>query len=118
MAENLAKWPSRRGPIFKTRPSDGCRRGAVPLAVERWYDFHGFRCHLGNVGWGNKRLDPGRVGILMMSEVLVTALTAALLTVEPFGWRQIVGGGLIVAAAAIDIMARAPEPALSSEPAA
>ena len=68
--------------------------------------------------WGNKRLDPGRVGILMMSEVLVTALTAAvLLDDEPFGWRQIVGGGLIVAAAAIDIMARAPEPALPPEPA-
>ncbi len=50
MAENLAKWPSGRGPISKTRPSDGCGRDAVPLAVERWYDFHGFGYHLGNVG--------------------------------------------------------------------
>ena len=46
MAENLGKWPSKRGPIFKIRPSDGCGRGAVPLAVERWYDLHGFGCHL------------------------------------------------------------------------
>ena len=52
MAENLAKWRFKRGPIFKTRPSDGCRRDAVTLAVERQYDFHGFRCHLGNVGLG------------------------------------------------------------------
>ncbi len=56
MAENLGKWPSKRGPISKFRPSDGCGRDAVPLAVDRWYDFHGFGCHLGNVGldviWG------------------------------------------------------------------
>ncbi len=50
MAENQGKWPSKRGPISKIRPSDGCGRDAVPLAVERWYDFHGFGCHLGNVG--------------------------------------------------------------------
>ncbi len=50
MAENLGKWPFKRGPISKIRPSDGCGRDAVPLAVGRWYDFHGFGCHLGNVG--------------------------------------------------------------------
>ena len=50
MAINMGKWPSKRGPISKIRPSDGCGRNAVPLAVERYYDFHGFRCHLGNVG--------------------------------------------------------------------
>ena len=50
MAKNLAKWPSGRGPIAKIRPSDGCGRDAVRLALERWYDFHGFGSHLGNVG--------------------------------------------------------------------
>ena len=49
MAENLGKWPSGRGPISKIRPSDGCGRDAVPLAVGRWYDFHEFGLHLGNV---------------------------------------------------------------------
>ncbi len=39
MAANLAKWPSNRGLISKIRPSDGCGRGAVPLAVERWCNF-------------------------------------------------------------------------------
>ena len=69
--------------------------------------------------WGNKQIDPGRVGILMMSEVLVAVATAAvLLDDEPFGWRQVIGGGLIIAAAVIDIMARAPEPALPPKPAA
>jgi len=50
MAGNLGKRPSKRGPISKIRPSDGCRRDAVLLAVERWYDFPEFGCHLGNVG--------------------------------------------------------------------
>ncbi len=50
MAENLGRWLSGRGPIFKIRPSDGCGRNAVPLAVGQWYNFHSVGCHLGNVG--------------------------------------------------------------------
>ena len=50
MAENLGRWPSGRGTISKIRLSDGCGRDTVPLAVDQWYDFHGFGCHLGNVG--------------------------------------------------------------------
>ena len=59
--------------------------------------------------WGTQRLDPGRVGILLMGEVLVGAVTAAILTDEPFGARQFIGGGLIVAAALIDVLAQPPE---------
>ena len=50
MAENLGKWPSKRGPITKIMPSDGCGRDAVLLAVERWYDFSEFGGYLGTVG--------------------------------------------------------------------
>ena len=50
MAENPSKWLSGRGPISKIRPSDGCGRDAVPLAMERWYDIHNPGGHLGNVG--------------------------------------------------------------------
>jgi len=50
MAENLGTWPSKRGPIAKFVPSDVYKRDAVPLAVERWYDFHAFGCHPGNPG--------------------------------------------------------------------
>ncbi len=50
MAGNMGKWPSKRGPISKIRPSDGCARNAVPLAVERRYDFPEFVGYLGNVG--------------------------------------------------------------------
>ncbi len=52
MAENLGKRPSKRGPISKIRPLDGCGRDGVLLAVKRWYDFHEFGWHLGNVDWG------------------------------------------------------------------
>ncbi len=50
MAEIRDKWPSKREPISKIRPSDGYGRGAVTLAVERWYDFPEFGRYLGNVG--------------------------------------------------------------------
>jgi hypothetical protein len=50
MAENLGKWPSKRGPISKIRPSDGCGRDAVPLAVIRWYDSPEFGSYLGKIG--------------------------------------------------------------------
>ncbi len=46
MAVNMGKWPSKRGPISKIRPSDGCGRDAVLLAVERWYDFPEFGGYL------------------------------------------------------------------------
>jgi hypothetical protein len=50
MVENLGKWPSNRGPISKIRRSDGCGGDAFSMAVERWYDLHGFGIQLGNVG--------------------------------------------------------------------
>ncbi len=61
MAENLGKWPSKRGPISKIRPSDGCRRDAVPLALEWWYDFPEFGCRLGNVDSASVQLPPDTV---------------------------------------------------------
>ena len=59
--------------------------------------------------WGAKRLDPGRVGILLMGEVLVGAATAAILTDEPFGWREMLGGVLIVGAGLMDTLMPGPE---------
>jgi hypothetical protein len=50
MARKMTEWPSKRGPITKIMPSDGCKGDAVPLAVGQWYDFHKFECHPGNVG--------------------------------------------------------------------
>ena len=50
MARKMTEWPSKRGPITKIMPSDGCKGDTVPLVVGRWYNFHEFGCHLGDVG--------------------------------------------------------------------
>ena len=50
MARKMTEWPSKRGPITKIMPSDGCIGDTVPLAVGKWCDFHEFGWHMGNVG--------------------------------------------------------------------
>ena len=49
MTKNLAKWTSEHGQTANIRPSDGCRRIQLPLAVPIRYDCHGFEGYLGNV---------------------------------------------------------------------
>ncbi len=49
MARKMTEWPSKRGPITKIRPSDGCKVDTVPLAVGRSYNFYEFGGYLGNV---------------------------------------------------------------------
>ena len=53
MARKMTEWPSKRGPITKIMPSDGCIGDTVPLAVGKWYDFHEFGWYMGNVGLVN-----------------------------------------------------------------
>ena len=36
MARKMTEWPSKRGPITKIMPSDGCKGDTVSLAVGRW----------------------------------------------------------------------------------
>jgi drug/metabolite transporter (DMT)-like permease len=53
--------------------------------------------------WSTQVLDSGRVGILLMSEVLIGTISAALLSGEPFGWREAIGAVLIVAAGVVEV---------------
>jgi hypothetical protein len=69
MAENLDKRPSKRGPISKIRPSDGCGRDTVPLAVDQRYDFHEFGCHLGNVAKVYFGADSGVANRLVLQQM-------------------------------------------------
>jgi drug/metabolite transporter (DMT)-like permease len=48
--------------------------------------------------FGGTRLDPGRVAVLLMLEVVIALASAALLTNEPFGPREFIGAVFIVAA--------------------
>jgi drug/metabolite transporter (DMT)-like permease len=52
--------------------------------------------------WGARFLEPGRVSLLLLLEVAVAAISAALLAGEPFGLREAVGCVLIVAAGALE----------------
>jgi len=56
--------------------------------------------------WGAARLTPGRVGILLMGEVAVGIVSAALWAGEPFGSREMLGTVLIVGAAVVELMQR------------
>jgi drug/metabolite transporter (DMT)-like permease len=56
--------------------------------------------------WASQRIDPGRVGILLMSEVLTGAISAALLSGEPFGAREAAGTTLIIAAGLTEVLGR------------
>jgi drug/metabolite transporter (DMT)-like permease len=56
--------------------------------------------------FGASRLDPGRVTVLLMLEVVIGLVSASVLTDEPFGPREVVGAVLIVAACGTELLAR------------
>ncbi len=55
--------------------------------------------------WGPKFLNPGVVGLLFMTEIVVGAISAALLAGEPFGVREAVGVVLIAGASLLEPIA-------------
>jgi drug/metabolite transporter (DMT)-like permease len=75
---------------------------AVWLLPQTWLVF-----------WGAARLDPGRVSIILLLEVVTAAASAAFLTGEPFGLREATGCALILGAGLIEGLAalRRPAPA-------
>ena len=48
--------------------------------------------------WGPKFLNPGLVGLLFMTEIVVGSISVALLAGEPFGYREVIGIILISSA--------------------
>ena len=56
------------------------------------------------ITWGVPLLNPGTVGVLFMTEISVGAISAALLTNEPFGFREILGVILITAAGLTEVV--------------
>ncbi len=53
--------------------------------------------------WAAARLDPARVGILLMAEVLIGSATAAIWAGETLGAAQLIGGALVLAAAVMEV---------------
>ena len=66
---------------------------------------------IGLTVFGASHLDPGRFAILLMFEIVVALASAALLTDEPFGARELAGAALVLAAIGVEIGAVRP-PAL------
>jgi drug/metabolite transporter (DMT)-like permease len=58
--------------------------------------------------FGGSRLEPGRVAVLLMLEVVIGLASAALLTREPFGPRELVGAVFIVGACGSEFFGQAP----------
>jgi drug/metabolite transporter (DMT)-like permease len=56
--------------------------------------------------WAAQRVEPARMGILLLAEALTGTISAALLSTEPFGPVQAAGATLIVAAAVVEVIAR------------
>ena len=56
--------------------------------------------------WAAQRLDPGRIGILLTTEVMVGAISAALLSGEPFGTPEFLGTAFIISAGLVEVLAR------------
>jgi len=52
--------------------------------------------------WGSGHLESGRVAILLLLELVSAVVSAAILTDEPFGWREIIGCVLILGAGLIE----------------
>ncbi len=58
---------------------------------------------VGSLMWAATRLEPARVGILLMSEVLVGALSAAVLADERLHTAELIGGALVLAAGVLEV---------------
>jgi drug/metabolite transporter (DMT)-like permease len=56
-----------------------------------------------------KLIDPGRVGILFQSEVVLGVVSAAILTDEPFGWQEGIGAALVVGASLTEVVINRPK---------
>jgi drug/metabolite transporter (DMT)-like permease len=53
--------------------------------------------------WATARLEPARVGILLMAEVLIGATSAALISGEHLGPVEVIGGALVLCAGVLEV---------------
>lgn len=58
--------------------------------------------------WPATVLTPARVGLLLMSDIIVGVITAAIWSGEPFGWREAAGSILIVSAGFVEVLGHRP----------
>ncbi|MDH3667094.1 MAG: DMT family transporter [Paracoccaceae bacterium] len=89
------------GPAFGGTPDGAALRAAAPYALlAALYVLPMVWLTL----WPTTLLSPGRVGILLMSEVVVGVASAATLSGEPFGAREALGAALIIGAGLVEVL--------------
>lgn len=77
-----------------------------PLALIGWVfvvGIIGTAAAMAGIMWAATKLEPARVGILLMAEVFVSAVSAALIAGETLSAIEIVGGALVLLAGAIEV---------------
>ena len=60
------------------------------------------------VFWSPSKIGTGIFGILILSELVVGVISAALLTDESFGWREVIGTSMILAAGIVEVALNPP----------
>lgn len=65
--------------------------------------------------WATARLEPARVGILLMAEVLVSAASAAVIAGERLGGLEMAGGALVILAGILEVWPQRPDQQGSGE---
>ena len=83
-------------------PAIGIWIESIPVMVG--YSWFGLVPSLFAIFWASTRLFPGRVGILMMTEVLVAVISAAIFLDESVVALEWLGVALIIAAGVLEVM--------------
>jgi drug/metabolite transporter (DMT)-like permease len=93
LAPLLAPWPSRLG-----AENVGSIVGWAMAAGALWWALS-----MASLLWAAPRLEPARVGILLMAEVLVGAGSAALIADELVSASELIGGSLVLLAGVLEV---------------
>ena len=91
-------------PILHPTPTVQETQGLLaPLALALVSGALWWGLSLAALMWATQRIDPARVGILMMTEVVVGAASAAALAHETLSTLEMAGGALVLAAGVLEL---------------
>ena len=86
-------------PLPTIAATDAVRIGVTVLATGGvWWGLS-----IAALMWANLRLDPARVGILLMPEVIFGAVTAAIFAGETLTASEMIGGGLVILCGLLEV---------------